>query len=263
MEYNGQQTPDISVVLQEIVDKHSFGPNSKIGIYITGTGNRVIQAHGSGAAATLNVVYTTAECPEAGTSCDDGDDNTENDVENGECCCKGCPLAETPCSTTGNPNNLDGIHDGYCNCVDRDTTIVDTLYITSEADDVEENGKTGNIASRDNKIQIVRASGKGNQVIGLRFTGLSIPSDADLRGIFLEFVAKNDNNKDGTLTIYAEDINNSPPFGSNKRNVSSREKTATSVTWTSTQLNNWTADGTYRTPNLVPIIQELIQLRIY
>lgn len=253
-----QKSPDISQVLQEIVNRNSF--RGDFGIYITGTGSRAIQTHEGGAAATLTVAYTATECPPIGTPCNDGDMNTEKDVENGECCCIGCNPGE-PCSTSENSGGFDGVYDENCVCMTIDSIppMVDTIHITSSEDDVEENGKTGSIASYNSKIRIVRASGKGNQMIGLRFTDVSIPSNAGLTDIYLEFVAENDNNRDGALKIYAEDVNNSPPFdGADRRNVSSREKTITSVPWVWTPLNNWTAGERYRSPNLAPIIEELI-----
>ncbi|MEL6926186.1 MAG: discoidin domain-containing protein, partial [Bacteroidota bacterium] len=60
-----------------------------------------------------------SNCPPAGTACDDGDNNTENDVEDGNCNCAGdpisCPVAGTPCND-GNSNTENDVEDGNCNC---------------------------------------------------------------------------------------------------------------------------------------------------
>ena len=58
-------------------------------------------------------------CPAAGTACDDGDANTENDVEDGNCGCAGtpipCPVVGTACNDN-NPNTINDVEDGNCNC---------------------------------------------------------------------------------------------------------------------------------------------------
>ncbi len=61
----------------------------------------------------------TVDCPAAGTSCDDGNSNTTDDVEDGFCNCSGtinCPAAGTPCDD-GNADTTDDEEDGNCNCV--------------------------------------------------------------------------------------------------------------------------------------------------
>ena len=62
---------------------------------------------------------TDVNCLPAGTPCDDGDPNTENDVEDGNCNCAGtpiqCPPPGTPCDD-GNPNTENDVEDGNCNC---------------------------------------------------------------------------------------------------------------------------------------------------
>jgi len=248
-----QQTPDISTVIQEIVNRNSFSGN--IGIFITGTGNRVVQTHesGTGQAATLTVMYT--QCPEAGTTCDDGNPDTENDIENGECCCMGCPYPKGTSCDDGNPNTQNDMYDEYCNCVGIPMDSIHIRIAASE-DDVEESGRNGTISAYDDKITIVSYPRKGNQVIGLRFTNINIAPDSKISTAYLRFVAENDNNRAGSLMIYAEDVNNSMPFDrTERRNVSSRNKTSNVKTWTPP---DWTGGQTYETKNIAPIIQELI-----
>ncbi len=61
-------------------------------------------------------------CLAAGTVCDDNDPNTENDVQDGQCNCAGsCIPAGTPCDD-GNPTTINDQQDGQCNCVGTATT---------------------------------------------------------------------------------------------------------------------------------------------
>lgn len=63
------------------------------------------------------VTTDSVSCPIAGTACDDEDDSTFNDVEDGNCGCAGtpCPEAGTTCDD-GNPATIDDVEDGFCNC---------------------------------------------------------------------------------------------------------------------------------------------------
>ncbi|MFK8103468.1 MAG: T9SS type A sorting domain-containing protein, partial [Saprospiraceae bacterium] len=56
-------------------------------------------------------------CPTAGTTCDDGDASTQNDVEDGNCNCEGtpCPTAGTTCDD-GDASTQNDVEDGNCNC---------------------------------------------------------------------------------------------------------------------------------------------------
>ncbi len=60
----------------------------------------------------------TESCPPAGTGCDDGNPNTDNDRYDNNCNCVGdpCPAAGTTCDD-GNPNTENDQWDGNCNCV--------------------------------------------------------------------------------------------------------------------------------------------------
>ncbi len=56
------------------------------------------------------------QCPPAGTPCDDDNPQTQNDVEDGNCHCEGeCPSAGMPCDD-GNPQTQNDVEDGNCNC---------------------------------------------------------------------------------------------------------------------------------------------------
>jgi hypothetical protein len=56
-------------------------------------------------------------CPTVGTSCDDGDASTFNDIADGDCGCAGtaCPTVGTTCDD-GNASTFNDIADGDCGC---------------------------------------------------------------------------------------------------------------------------------------------------
>ncbi|MEM7131458.1 MAG: hypothetical protein AAF702_34405 [Chloroflexota bacterium] len=71
---------------------------------------------------------------------------------------------------------------------------------------------------------------------------------------FLYFTADSSDSKATTLVIHGEDSSNSRPF--NQKNISSRRKTSASTTWHNVVA--WQEDRTYGTPNIGPVIQEIL-----
>ena len=63
------------------------------------------------------VAVITSECLPEGTTCDDGNSATSNDMIDSECNCIGtsCPTAGTVCDD-GDPNTSEDQEDGNCNC---------------------------------------------------------------------------------------------------------------------------------------------------
>jgi hypothetical protein len=60
-----QRSPDISAVLQEVVDRAGWSPNNSVALVINGTGHRTAEAYEGvpGAAALLHVEYSTSVPP--------------------------------------------------------------------------------------------------------------------------------------------------------------------------------------------------------
>jgi len=113
-----QRTPNLSAVIQEIVNRGGYTSASSIVLIIEGTGARVAEAFEGGAnkAPQLCVAFsdTPLDCPNLsaniGAPCNDGDPTTINDRVNANCNCVGTPTA---CTGIG---DADG--DGVCANVD-------------------------------------------------------------------------------------------------------------------------------------------------
>ncbi|MCB9297018.1 MAG: metallophosphoesterase [Lewinellaceae bacterium] len=122
-----QQSPDLSAVVQKIVDRNGYTAASAIAFILEGSGRRVAEsADGNAGSPQLCVEYFDTppnyDCPNLsaffGDPCDDGDNTTLNDVVDGDCDCAGTPTA---CTGIG---DADG--DGICanvDCDDNDPTI--------------------------------------------------------------------------------------------------------------------------------------------
>ncbi len=232
---SAQKTPNIKAVIQEIVSRPGFSTNSPIVISFSGSGQRVADSYeGSAAnAPTLSVEYTLDTCPDAGLPCDDGDINTENDLTDGNCGCEGEPALAG--------QYLD-------------------IQISSGNDDVEENGINGDMYMYSSDLELVYDRPyTGNQLVGLRFDNVFLPSNATITNAYIQFTVDESRNNAGALTIHGEANSNSAPFVNSPYNVSSRAQTSASVNWSPPSWNTigqTTADQ--RTPDISSIVQEIL-----
>jgi len=294
---NIQRTPEIKSVIQEIVNRSGFNTNSNIGIIITGSGKRVAESFDGGGtvqAPKLTITYNVEDCLAAGTACNDGDTETENDIEDGNCVCAGTPVPQcdsqgtacndddptthndvedgncncagvclsegTPCDD-GNPNTVNDQEDGNCICLGQgDQGFVYQGRIAAGDDDVEENGKNGNMYLNSSDLELVYdRSYTGNQVIGLRFMDVFLPPGAVITNAYVQFTTDEARNTNGNKLIRAENTNDSAPFINQKYNLSNRTKTQAVAAWTPPSWDSIGESGAkQRTANIAAVIQELV-----
>jgi hypothetical protein len=101
----------------------------------------------------------------------------------------------------------------------------------------------------------------GPQLVGLRFVDVEVPPGATIERATVTFTA--DGASDGPLTLRvfgqrsgsAEAFVGSPD-GSGTRDLSTRPGTETVMTWTITE--RWSSGARYATPDLGPIVQEIV-----
>lgn len=89
--------------------------------------------------------------------------------------------------------------------------------------------------------------------IGLRFTGINIPSGATIANARLVFVANTNQNNTGSVDIYAHKTANPPDFCSNS-NVNLRTRTTAKTAWT---VGGWTNGSTYQSADIKNVLQEM------
>ena len=142
-----QRTPDVTPILNEIIQSPSYEKDGAIAFIISGDGKRVAESYdGSPSqAASLCIDYSYQLCDDLGQPCDDGDPCTINDTYDNFCDCIGtfqdtdfdqvcdandqCAGLEPgmPCSD-GDPCTINDIINNNCQCVgtfqdqDNDTT---------------------------------------------------------------------------------------------------------------------------------------------
>lgn len=131
--------------------------------------------------------------------------------------------------------------------------------ITSGSDDVEEYA-SGTVNRTSSVIELVYyGPSTGNQVIGLRYTNVTIPAGATISNAYIQFGASKKNTQSCSLTIKGEYTGNSAAFTTTLQNVSNRTKTSAAVAWTPP---SWTKSGevgsAQKTPDMKTIVQEIL-----
>ena len=129
--------------------------------------------------------------------------------------------------------------------------------ITSGDDDVEEEDD-GTMYSNSSDIELVADGGRGNQTIGLRYTGVTIPNGATINNAYIQFTCDETNSGGTSLTFKGEDEDNASAYSSSNGNVSGRTTTTAAVGWNPSA---WTSIGTAsnneRSPDLKTIVSEI------
>ncbi|NVJ59386.1 MAG: metallophosphoesterase [Gammaproteobacteria bacterium] len=127
----------------------------------------------------------------------------------------------------------------------------------SDSDDDAEERANGSVKLDSSDLDIVKD--KDEQVIGLRFTDLNIPNSAEILTAKIQFTADETQERETSLVIRGEDINNAPRFRSETNNISNRTTTNASVSWNPP---GWKREGQsgrkQRTPDIRTIVQEIV-----
>lgn len=124
------------------------------------------------------------------------------------------------------------------------------------ADDVEESS-TGSMYINSSDLELVYDG--SNQIVGMRFSGVSVPKGATITNAYIQFKVDETSSGVTKVSIQGEARPNALAFSNTKRNVSTRLRTVNAVSWSPL---SWMTRGAVgigqRTPNLAPIVQEII-----
>lgn len=135
------------------------------------------------------------------------------------------------------------------------STTMDRQVATG-VDDAEESA-AGAVSRVGTDLELVYDG--SNQTVGLRFTGIDIPQGATVMNAYVQFTADETQSELTTLTIQGQPADSAALFTSSTSNLSSRPRTAASVTWSPAP---WTVIGAagpeQRTPDLSAVIQEVV-----
>lgn len=130
--------------------------------------------------------------------------------------------------------------------------------IAASADDSEENLRTGWVDLTSSDLELTHDPDVGrDQEVGLRFINIAIPSGATIRQVVLTFTSKYTLDEPTNLVIHGEASGDTQPFaGVTSHDLTSRPKTSATMAWPT--LAPWQAGQSYPTPDLAPIVQEIV-----
>jgi len=291
-----QRTPNISSIIQEIVNRSGYTSSSAISLIITGSGTRnSVSFEGEpGYAAKLIVTYTiqgsnqppvisvthptngsTFSSPASVTiSAAANDANgtiTKVDFYQNSTLLSSDNVSPYSFTWTNVPS---GTYIITCKATDNQgATTISLPYsisvlnagisvnssaaIATSVDDVEESS-SGWVYTNSSDIELAYDvdNSPGNQKVGLRFANLAIPRNAYISNAYIQFTCDKATTGTCNLVINGEATDNSPAFRSTSYNVSSRTKTLTSVNWTPPA---WSTVGEVTNYQRTPDISSIIQ----
>jgi len=134
------------------------------------------------------------------------------------------------------------------------------VRVAAGSDDAEENTVTSVWLTSTDLDMVVDSGGQQmNQAVGMRFTGVSIPPGATIVNAFVQFQVDEVNSEPTQLIIQGEAADTAATFVGVKRNISSRPRTTTAVTWLPAP---WTKEGeaglAQQTPDIASVLQEIV-----
>jgi uncharacterized protein YjiK len=133
--------------------------------------------------------------------------------------------------------------------------------VAASSDDAEERVSTGtpDLASSDIELTFDGTSSSANQVVGVRFTGVTVPQGATISNAYVQFQVDEVSMGACSLTISGEAADNAVTYTTATNDVSSRPLTTATVAWTPP---DWTVVGErgvdQQTPNLQAVIQQIV-----
>jgi len=134
------------------------------------------------------------------------------------------------------------------------------VRVSDGNDDVEQNGIDNSINFGSSDLELVNDDAQGDQIIGIRFPGISIPQGSTITNAYILFTT-DEANRDSSpaqtdLIIEGEASDNAAVFQSVANNVTDRPRTS-SVAWD--DIANWDTVGEgHQTPDLSAIVQEIV-----
>jgi PKD repeat protein len=140
------------------------------------------------------------------------------------------------------------------------TTFSIAKRISAGSDDVEE-GVSGTVYNNSTDLELVYDSynSQGDQLVGLRFTNLSIPQGAFITSAYIQFTCDEASSASTSLTIRGEASDNSAAFTTANFNVSSRSTTSSNIAWLPPAWSTvGQASAAQRTPDISALVAEIV-----
>ena len=124
-----------------------------------------------------------------------------------------------------------------------------SVRVSSTNDDAEETIGSGTVDLSSDDLDF-----RSTDICAVRFA-LDVPRGATIGSAVINFVAKGNTSGANTLTFTAQTSNDASAFGASNRNLSARNMTSASVSWSP---GAWADGQTYTSPDLSALVQEVV-----
>lgn len=140
-----------------------------------------------------------------------------------------------------------------------------SVRVNSSSDDAEERGSNatsspGLMDLTSSDLELVRDGNDGDQWVGMRFNNITIPSGSIINNAYIQFTVDENDAASGTIILHGEATDNSLTFTSANSDISGRQRTTDSVSWSAIPV--WNVIGAagvdQQTPDISSIIQEIV-----
>jgi len=136
--------------------------------------------------------------------------------------------------------------------------VIVEVRVASSADDAEQNVATGKVSLTSTDLELTK-DGTIVQLVGMRFGGVNIPRGAAIVKAYVQFKVDETGSTATSLSVQGEAADNAATFTTATGNVSTRSRTASSVSWSPPA---WTSVGAagpdQRTADIASVIQEIV-----
>ena len=126
--------------------------------------------------------------------------------------------------------------------------------VSTGNDDAEQKGTATNVNSGDLDI----AYDSGAQTVGIRFTNITVPQNAQIQSAYIRMRASENSSSIVNWTLKGQASNDAPGFVADNNNITDRATTSASVAWSIAAATSWVDDSYYDSPNVASIVQELV-----
>ncbi|HTH07689.1 MAG TPA: PKD domain-containing protein, partial [Ilumatobacteraceae bacterium] len=127
--------------------------------------------------------------------------------------------------------------------------------VSASSDDAEQ-ALTGSMSLTSSDLELIKDS--ADQIVGMRWTGLAIPTGATIRAAWIQFMSKASQSVVTNLVLRAQAADNAATFTSTSNNISSRPLTTASAAWAPVAWTSGLAGADQRTPDLSAVVQEVV-----
>jgi len=233
-EHDDLLTPDISAVVDEIVNHCSWTAGSGLGImfgHMTGSGSRWVESFRNNNGVDTPALSVSYLAPSSTpTVCD-------------------APPLTPPAPPPPPPPPPGG------------GTLV-MASVTGRPDGAEESVPSGNMYLTSSDYEMVHDGG-GEQVVGIRFPSVGVPAGVTVTDAYVLFdvdeVRPGASDADVTISVFGEKDVNAAAIGGGAFDLSSRTPTAAAVSWQPGPSAN--VHDELKTSDLSPIVNEIINLQ--